>query len=69
MGIWVSAVYVTDPVRNVRADFNSSGQTQEDVRAYLITLPRDDDLHYALDIIRPLRLISCLQEGDLALVH
>jgi hypothetical protein len=69
MGIWVSAVYVTDPVRNVRADFNSSCQTQEDVRAYLITLPRDDDLHCALDIIRPLCPVSCLHEGDLALVH
>lgn len=27
-------------------------------QAYLITLPKDDDLHKALEIIRPLRLVS-----------
>jgi hypothetical protein len=27
-------------------------------QAYLITLPKDEDLHKALDIIRPLRLVS-----------
>jgi hypothetical protein len=66
MGIWVGAVYVTDPVQNVRADFNGSCQTQEDIRACLITLPRDGDLHRALDITR---LVSCLHEDGLALVH
>jgi hypothetical protein len=29
-------------------------------QAYLITLPKDDDLHKALDIIRPLRLVSMI---------
>ena len=29
-------------------------------QAYLITLPKDEDLHTALDIIRPLRLVSAI---------
>ena len=29
-------------------------------QAYMITLPRDEDLHRAVDIIRPLRLVSPL---------
>jgi hypothetical protein len=27
-------------------------------QAYMITLPRDEDLHAAMDIIRPLRMVS-----------
>lgn len=27
-------------------------------QAYMITLPRDEDLHRAVDIIRPLRLVG-----------
>jgi hypothetical protein len=27
-------------------------------QSYLITLPRDEDLHQAVEIIRPLRLVS-----------
>ena len=30
-------------------------------QSYLITLPRDDDLHQALEIIRPLRVSMVLQ--------
>lgn len=27
-------------------------------QAYMITLPKDEDLHRAVDIIRPLRLVN-----------
>lgn len=37
-------------------------------QAYMITLPRDDDLHAAMDIIRPLRMVSHARSQTLCLM-
>jgi hypothetical protein len=57
MGIWVSflSTCVSSPEKILTKKLlpNPGGY-----QAYLITLPKDDDLHKALEIIRPLRLVG-----------
>ena len=70
MGIWVSFTSIQS--RSLEFLLMSSHALQlmpnpGGYQSYLITFPRDGDLHKAVDIIRPLRLVKtpCQQQMDL----
>jgi hypothetical protein len=66
MGIWVSFSYSHAFSFDRHADKKKLLPNPGGYQAYLITLPKDGDLHKALEIIRPLRLVSI--QPDLSLL-
>lgn len=61
MGIWVSG-----PYRNAYQMKLTTGQLMPNpggYQAYMITIPTDKDLKTAVDIIRPLRIVSDMLRG------
>jgi len=61
MGIWLMANPGGYDSVSLRSQQSRSGLVADMYLQYLITLPKDSDLHTALEIIRPLRVAMVLQ--------
>lgn len=45
-------------IKNILLTYSQLMPNPGGYQAYMITLPRDDDLHAAMDVIRPLRMVG-----------